>query len=51
MAVTRVTRDVTRLGVVTTDREVTRRVVTVVGQILQPIKKHLEMFFQEIHSF
>ena len=47
MAVTRVTREVTRLGVVTTDRMVTRRVVTVVGQILQPIQQHLEKMFKK----
>ena len=47
MAVIVVTRDVTRLGVVTTDRVVTRRVVTVVGQILQPIQQHLEKMFKK----
>ena len=44
-SVTHVTRMMTRLGVVTTDRVVTRGVVTVIRQILQPVEQNLENIF------
>ena len=44
-SVTNVTRMMTRLRVVTTARVVTRRVVTVIRQILQPVEQNLENIF------
>ena len=44
MSVSDVTRMMHRLSVMTTARVVTRGIVTVVRQILQPVKQHLETF-------